>query len=81
VDWSSVAKQACIGMGTKFLDDAKKLMEFVRVWSGGQDGHILKDLEAYERTLKEKRKLYPPRLAVDQQGGLRRRRPVYPSNG
>ena len=42
-----------------FLNDAKKLMEVVRVWSGGEDGHILKDLEAYERTLKVKRKLYP----------------------
>ncbi len=59
VDWNSVAKQACIGMGAEFLDDAKKLMEFVRVWSGGEDGHILKDLEGYERTLKVKRKLYP----------------------
>mgnify|MGYP000143521087 FL=1 len=59
VNWNSVAKQACIGMGAEFLDDAKKLMEFVRVWSGGEDGHILKDLEGYERTLKVKRKLYP----------------------
>ena len=59
VDWNSIAKQACIGMGADFLDDAKKLMEFVRVWSGGEDGHILKNLEGYERTLKVKRKLYP----------------------
>lgn len=59
VDWDSVAKQACIGMGADFLEDAKKLCEFVRVWSGGEDGHILKDLEGYERTLKIKRKLYP----------------------
>ena len=59
VDWNSIAKQACIGMGANFLDDAKKLMEFVRVWSGGEDGHILKDLEGYERALKVKRKLYP----------------------
>jgi hypothetical protein len=62
VDWIAIAKQACIGMGTEFLDDAKKLMEFVRVWSGGEDGHILKDLERYERTLKVKRKLYPHAL-------------------
>ncbi len=59
MDWNSIAKQACIGMGAEFLEDAKKLMEFVRVWSGGEDGHILKDLEGYERTLKVKRKLYP----------------------
>lgn len=58
VDWDVIAKQACIGMGTEFIEDAKKLSEFVRVWSGGQDGYILKDLEAYEKTLKVKRKLY-----------------------
>ena len=64
VDWDSIAKQACIGMGDEFLDDAKKLAEFVRAWSGGEDGFILKDLEAYERTLKVKRKLYPHDLQL-----------------
>lgn len=59
VDWDAIAKQACIGMGDEFLDDAKKLSDFVRVWSGGEDGHVLKDLELYERTLRIKRKLYP----------------------
>ena len=58
VDWDAIAKQACIGMGAGFVDDAKKLSEFVRVWSGGVDGHILKDLEMFERALKVKRKLY-----------------------
>ena len=59
LDWESIAKQACIGMGADFLEDAKKLSDFVRVWSGGEDGHILKDLEGYEKTVKVKRKLYP----------------------
>ena len=59
MDWDAVAKQACIGMGADFLEDARKLAEFVRAWSGGEDGHILRDLEGYERTLKVKRKLYP----------------------
>ena len=59
LEWEAIAKQACIGMGADFFEDAKKLSEFVRVWSGGEDGHILKDLESYERTLKVKRKLYP----------------------
>ena len=36
VDWEAIAKQACIGMGDDFLEDAKKLTEFVRVWSGGR---------------------------------------------
>ena len=46
-------------MGEEFFEDAKKLAEFARAWSGGEDGHILRELEAYERTLRVKRKLYP----------------------
>ena len=59
VDWEAIAKQTCIGMGDDFLEEAKKLTQFVRVWSGGGDAFILKDLDQYERTLKVKRKLYP----------------------
>ena len=59
MDWDAIAKQACIGMGDDFVEEAKKLTEFVRVWSGGEDCFILKNLELYERTLKVKRKLYP----------------------
>ena len=58
VDWEVIAKHACIGMDDDFLEDAKKLTEFVRIWSGGEDCFILKDLELYERTLRVKRKLY-----------------------
>ena len=43
VNWDAIAKQACIGMGDDFLEESKKLTEFVRVWSGGQDCFILKD--------------------------------------
>ncbi len=63
IAWEQIAKQACIGMGPDFMDSALKFCDFVRVWSGGKDGHILKNLEAYERTLKVKRKLYASDLS------------------
>ena len=63
VDWDVIAKKACIGMGPEFIGSAKLICEFVRAWSGGQDGRILRDLEGYERSLAVKRKLYPQDLA------------------
>lgn len=58
MDYNFIAKQACIGMGNEFLESAKKMIDFVRVWSGGVDGHVLKNLELYERTLTVKRNVY-----------------------
>ena len=52
------------GMGDGFFDTAKQLASFVKVWSGGVDGHCLKELDAYERTLKVKRKLYAKDLEL-----------------
>ena len=54
-----IAKKACVGMGVEFQETALKLMDFAKAWSGGKDKHVLKDLEAYERTMTVKRKLYP----------------------
>lgn len=62
--WDQIARQACIGMGQEFIDDAKKLCKFVKAWSGGEDGKVLNILEAYEKTLVAKRKLVPADLAA-----------------
>jgi hypothetical protein len=62
IDWEQVAKQACIAMGPDFGASAKLICEFVKLWSGGVDGRVLKDLEAYERTLTVKRSIYPADL-------------------
>ena len=59
VNWDLISQQACIGMGPGFRDDAKKLCEFVKIWSGGEGAGILKEMEIYERTLSVKRKIYP----------------------
>ena len=59
IEWDKITKQCCIGIGTHFSASAKKLVTFVKKWSGGQDGHCLRELEAFEKTLKVKRKLYP----------------------
>ena len=65
VDWTKAAKQATVGYGgEEYLEKAKSLTEFVRIWSGGADKAILKDLEAYEKQLTIKRKLYVSDLAT-----------------
>jgi len=56
--WETIARQSCIGLGPEFMSKAVDLCAFVREWSGGEDGAILKNMEAYERTLTVKRKLY-----------------------
>lgn len=53
-DWDRVAAVAAIGMDKP---TAEKLCKFVQAWSGGKDAGVLKDLEAYERTLSVRRKI------------------------
>ena len=60
---NDIVRQACIGVGAEFAEDAKKLLGFVKAWSGGLGGTILQSLEAYERTLVVKRKIYASDLA------------------
>jgi len=55
-DW--IIEQGCIGLGSERQKDVKKLIMFVRNWSGGKDGETLQLLEQYEKTLTAKRKLY-----------------------
>jgi hypothetical protein len=62
--WDHIARQACIGVGPHFIKEAKRLCQFVKSWSGGGDGKVFKVLEAYERTLQVKRKIYPSDLAA-----------------
>jgi hypothetical protein len=57
INYDAVAEQAAVGMDPGYVEVAKSLCEFVRAWSGGRDGHILKSLESYERSLTVKRKL------------------------
>ena len=60
-----VVNQACVGNGgNDFLPKARQLLEFVKAWSGGMNAHLLKDLELYERSCPNKRKL----MASDMQG-------------
>jgi hypothetical protein len=62
-DW--VVAQACVGNGgNAFLPKARQLLEFVKAWAGGKSAHLLKDLELYERSCPNKRKL----MASDLQG-------------
>lgn len=61
-DWDVICRRACIGMGEQFFASAKMLSHFVQQWSGGLGGQILNDLEAYERTMTFRRKLYPKDL-------------------
>jgi hypothetical protein len=64
-NWAKAAKQATVGYGgEEYLEKTKSLTEFVRIWSGGADKAILKDLEAYEKQLTIKRKLYVSDLAA-----------------
>lgn len=54
-----IIKQACIGRTSKYVEDAKCLLPFVRAWAGGEAMSILTQVEAYEKTLKVKRMIHP----------------------
>lgn len=61
-DW--VVTQACVGNGgNAHMPKARQLLDFVKAWSGGKGGHVLKELELYERSCPNKRKL----IASDMQ--------------
>jgi hypothetical protein len=62
VDWAAIARMASIGMDPKYIETASMLCDFARAWAGGVDGHILADLEAFERTLSVKRNVLPTDL-------------------
>ena len=59
VDWHQVDQVADLGLQE---GAGKMLCNFVQHWSGGGAGLILKELEAYERTLTVRRKLQPEDL-------------------
>ena len=68
-DW--VCTQACLGNGgSEFLAKARQLLEFVKAWAGGNSAHILKDLEKYERSCPNKRKLMTADLQTLAQADL-----------
>ena len=56
-DWTKIVSQACIGMPPNYSKIATQLVDFVQAWSGGASGHILKELEKYERLMTMKRNL------------------------
>ena len=64
IDWEQVACQAAIGREPDNAKVAEKIGDFVRSWSGGSDGHILRELEAYEKTLQVKRAISPDDLQL-----------------
>ena len=59
VDEKKNAKQACVGIGPEFEKTLEKRTIFVQKWGGGSNNrNVLENLEAYERTLSIKRKIY-----------------------
>jgi len=62
VDWAAIARAASIGMSPGYIETASMLCDFARAWAGGLDGHILSDLETFERTLAVKRNVLPTGL-------------------
>jgi len=49
---------ACVGMPKEFYEVVeKKIVPFVEAWAGGDSAHVFKDLEKYERTLSNRKKL------------------------
>ena len=64
IDWDLVASQAAIGRGPGYAATARKFGDFVRAWSGGEDGRILRELEAFEKTLQVKRAIAPDDLQL-----------------
>ena len=55
IDWDKVGRLASIGMSAFESETVGKLCSFVRNWSGGENGEILQELWAYEKTLTQKR--------------------------
>jgi hypothetical protein len=55
IDWDKVGRLASIGMSAFESETVGKLCNFVRNWSGGENGEILQELWAYEKTLTQKR--------------------------
>lgn len=54
----NLIQAACIGMPDEFAEIVRcNIQPFVVAWSGGDSGHLLKDLEAYERTLTQRKKI------------------------
>ena len=65
VDVDAVAHIACQGNGgSEYMPQCLQLISFVQAWSGGIDGHVLRDLENFERGCTLKRKLAPADLAA-----------------
>lgn len=56
-NWSLIGRQASIGLSKYDSEQIDHLCKFVAKWSGGSDGHILQDLETYEKALTSRRKL------------------------
>ena len=56
-DWEKIIKVASYGMPPEYAQDAIMFCDFVQKWSGGAEGKILSELEAYERVLQVKRKI------------------------
>lgn len=55
LNWEKVGKLSTIGMSPAEAENVDKLCKFVKNWSGGDAGQILRDLESYEKTLTLKR--------------------------
>ena len=63
VNVDDVAHIACQGNGgTAYFQQCLQLIALVQAWSGGLDGHVLRDLENFERSCTLKRKLAPADL-------------------
>ena len=56
-NWEAIGKQASSGLPPSEAVKIDKLCKFVQAWSGGPDGYILSDLEAYEKSLDHRHKL------------------------
>ena len=59
-----LAKRASVGVARDIAKAAVFMPKFVAKWSGGRDASVLKHIEAYEQSLKVKRKLRPQDLKV-----------------
>ena len=55
IDWVKVGRLASIGMSALESESVGKLCSFVQNWAGSEQGEILRELSAYEKTLTQKR--------------------------
>ena len=55
IDWVKVGRLASIGMSALESENVGKLCSFVQAWAGSEQGEILRELWAYEKTLTQKR--------------------------